>query len=185
MTPVLSTTGLVLHDLGLATAFGGSLFGKIALNPAVRTLASLEERGKVVNTAWNGFNVLNVLSLTTATLTWLVGRSKLTGREIDETTQTLVTAKDALLGASVVLGAANVAAETFLTRQGIDGAVPMESGNAPSLSTPPKAASALRAINLMGIVNLACLAGVIGITAFLNMKAGTSSKWSALTRFLP
>ncbi|MBF5045230.1 hypothetical protein FGE12_22690 [Aggregicoccus sp. 17bor-14] len=185
MTPALSSTGLVLHNLGLATAFGGSLFGKVALNPAVSAISSEEERGKVTNLAWNGYNIINAVSIGTAALTWLFGRSQLSGREIDSSTHGLVLAKDALLGASVALGAANIFTGAFLAKQAPEGAVPSASGNTPTANTPEPAVKAMRAINLMGIANLATMAGVIALTAVLNMKAGTSNKWSVLARFLP
>ena len=108
MMPVLPSTGLALHDLGLSAGFGGSLFGKIALNPAVKIIGSREERGQVVNAAWNGFNIVNAASVGLAAITWLVGRSRLMGREIDRTTRGLVITKNVLLGTTVALGAANI-----------------------------------------------------------------------------
>jgi uncharacterized membrane protein len=185
MTPVLSSTGLVLHNLGLAVGFGGSLFGKVALNPAVKVIGSTAERGQVVNAAWNGFNIVNAASVGLAAITWLVGRSKLTGREIDGTTRGLVIAKDVLLGASVALGAANIFGGAFLARQAPEGAVPSETGLTPTVGTPEKAARTMKALDVGGIVNLATMAGVIGITAILNMRAGASSRWSLVARFLP
>lgn len=185
MTPALSSAGLVLHNLGLSTAFGGSLFGKFALNPAVSAISNEEERGKVTNLAWNGFNLVNAISVGTAALTWLFGRSALSGREIDRNTHALVVAKDALMGATVALGAANIFTGAFLARQAPEGAVPEATGNTPTERTPKAAARAMRAINVMGIANLVCMAGVIGLTAVLNMKAGASSRWAALSRFLP
>ncbi len=62
----LSTFGWILHDLGLASLFGGSLFGRLALNRAVSVLDSRAERGRVVNAAWNGYNLVNALGLGTA-----------------------------------------------------------------------------------------------------------------------
>lgn len=185
MTPALTTTGLVLHNLGLAAGFGGSLFGKIALNPAVKVISSEEERGKVTNAAWNGFNVVNALGVGASALTWLIGRSQLTGREVDATERNLVIAKDLLLGATVALGAANIGTGVFLAKQAPEGAVPMEMGNTPSARTPEAAAKAQRAINAMSIVNLACMAGVIALTAVLNNRAAASSKWTLLSRLLP
>ena len=35
----LSTTAWVAHNLGLAIGFGGTLFGKMPLNPSARPLA--------------------------------------------------------------------------------------------------------------------------------------------------
>ena len=51
----LSTAAWVGHNLGLAAWFGGTLFGKLALNPSVRAISSREERGKVLNAAWNRY----------------------------------------------------------------------------------------------------------------------------------
>lgn len=185
MVPVLSSTALVLHNLGLATGFGGTLFGKIALNPAVKVIDRKEERGQVANAAWNGFNIVNAVSVGTAALTWLVGRSRLTGKEIDKETRGLVIAKDVLLGATLALGAANIFSGASLAAQAPEGAVPAETGVSPSAETPPKARKLMKAIDVMGIVNLAAMAGVIGVTALLNMRAGASSKWSVIARFLP
>lgn len=185
MVPVLSSTALVLHNLGLATGFGGTLFGKIALNPAVKVIDRKEERGQVANAAWNGFNIVNAVSVGTAALTWLIGRAKLSGREIDSETRGLVIAKDVLLGATVALGAANIFSGASLAAQAPEGAVPAETGDTPAAETPSKAAALMKAIDVMGIVNLAAMAGVIGITALLNMRAGASTKWSVVARFLP
>ncbi len=185
MTPVLSSTGLVLHNLGLAAGFGGSLFGKIALNPAVKVISSKEERGQVTNLAWNGYNIVNAVSVGASALTWLVGRWKLSGREIDSTTRALVITKDVLLGATVALGAANIVSGIYLANQAPEGRVPAETGNTPTAETPPAAAKTMKAIDIMGMINIVAMAGVIGITALLNMKAGSSSKWSLVTRFLP
>jgi hypothetical protein len=185
MMPALSSTGLVLHNLGLAAGFGGSLFGKVALNPAVKVIGSREERGQVVNAAWNGFNLVNAVSVGLAAVTWLVGRSRLTGREIDGTTRGLVITKDVLLGATVALGAANIAGGAFLARQAPGGAVPAETGLTPTAGTPEKAVKTMKALDVGGIVNIALMAGVIGITALLDMRAGASSRWALVSRFLP
>jgi hypothetical protein len=39
------------HDIGLATWFGGTTFGKFALNPAVEAISERRERGEVLNRA--------------------------------------------------------------------------------------------------------------------------------------
>jgi hypothetical protein len=70
----LSTTAWVAHELGLAASFGGVLFGKVALNPNLDVLQSKTDRGKLLNTAWNRYNVVNAVSLGTTILTWLAGR---------------------------------------------------------------------------------------------------------------
>src|ERR671939_363206 len=42
------------HDLGLATWFGGSMFGKLAHNPSVKAISDPRERGKVVTAVATG-----------------------------------------------------------------------------------------------------------------------------------
>lgn len=82
-------------------------------------------------------------------------------------------------------GAANIVSGAYLARQAPEGRVPVERGATPTEETPEKAARTMKASDIMGMINLVCMAGVIGVTALLNMKAGTSSKWAAVTRFLP
>jgi len=75
----LSTAAWVAHNLGLAACFGGQLFGKLALNPKLDALSSKTERGKMLNAAWNRYNVVNAVSLGTAAATWFVGRAGISG----------------------------------------------------------------------------------------------------------
>ncbi len=42
----------VVHDLGTAVWFGGTLMGTLAMNPAVEVLDDPEERGKMVDEGW-------------------------------------------------------------------------------------------------------------------------------------
>lgn len=75
----LSTTAWVLHDLGLAAGFGGNLFGQVALHPAVRSIESKRERGKVTHVAWDRYKVVNAVALAAMATTWGIGRSVVSG----------------------------------------------------------------------------------------------------------
>ena len=44
-----------LYDLGFGVWFGGSVFGILAMNPAVEVLDDPEERGKMVDEGWARF----------------------------------------------------------------------------------------------------------------------------------
>jgi hypothetical protein len=55
----LSTAAWVIHNLGLAVSFGGSVFGKAALNPNLDVISSGSDRGKLLNTTWNRFNAIS------------------------------------------------------------------------------------------------------------------------------
>ena len=181
----LSTVAWVAHNLGLGACFGGLLFGKAALNPSLGVLDSESDRGKMLNTTWNRYNVVNIASFVTAALTWFPGRLGLSGKEIDQQTRNLVLAKDVLFAVGALTGLASVLQGRSLTGQAPDGAVPIASGTTPSSTTPEKAAGLLRSVNQLGNLNIGVTGAILGITTILSMKATESAKFSAVSRFIP
>src|SRR5215213_9632427 len=163
----LSTAAWVAHNLGLGACFGGLLFGKAALNPSLSAIDSEAERGKILNTAWNRYNVINVTSFATAAATWFPGRLGVSGKEIDQQTRTLVLAKDILFAVGALTGLASVIQGRALAGQAPDGAVPIESGTTPSSETPEKAASLLRSVNQLGNLNILATGAILAITTVL------------------
>lgn len=183
MTSLSTGTALVLHDLGLAAGFGGSLFGKVALNPAVKLIPSEEQRGKVSDAAWTGYSWINALSFGTAAATWFVGRTRVSGREISRGTHQWVVVKDFLMGSTVALNAANIVAGRMLAAEAEKHEVPLKSGDTASKNMPPTAAALTRLVHVAGILNLVAAAGVIVVTGILNTSAGRSHRWSVMSRF--
>ena len=181
----LSTAAWVAHNLGLAACFGGLLFGKVALNPSLNAIDSQADRGKVLNTAWNRYNVVNMVSFATAAITWFPGRLGLSRKEIDQPTRNLVLAKDVLFAVGALTGLASVVQGRALTGQAPEGAVPIESGTTPADTTPEKAASLLRSVNQLGNLNILVTGAILSITTVLSMKATESVRFSAVSRFLP
>lgn len=175
----LSTAAWVAHDLVLAACSGGQLFGKLALNSKLDALSSKTERGKMLNAAWNRYNVVNAVSLGTAAATWCVGRAGISGESIDEDARNLVLAKVALFVASILTGLASIVSGLRLARQAPEGATPIQTGTEPAPETPEEAAGLLRTVNVLGNVSLGL------ITTILSQKAGQSARWSAVSRFLP
>ena len=185
MQPVVTTSALALHNLGLAAGFGGSLFGRVALNPSVHVIEDHTDRGAVINRAWQRYNWINVIGMGFTAATWVIGRSLVTGRSIDRTARRLTLAKDALLATSLVSGASTVVAGRMLAQQAPEGRVDLDGGNEPSPRTPQKARSLMRFINVAGNVGLWTSAGVIALTAVLTLRASRSVKWNLVGRFLP
>ena len=181
----LSTVAWVVHNLGLAACFGGQLFGKLALNPKLDTLSSKEERGKMLNAAWNRYNAVNAASLGVAAATWFVGRAGISGHAIDGDARNLVLAKDALFVASGLTGLASIISGLRLTRQAPEGATPIQTGTEPAPETPEEVAGLLRTVNVLGNVSLGLIGSIIAVTTILSQKAGQSTRWSAVSRFLP
>ena len=185
MQPVVTTSALALHNLGLAAGFGGSLFGRVALNPSVHVIKDHTDRGAVINRAWQRYNWINVIGMGFTAATWVIGRSLVTGRSIDRTARRLTLAKDALLATSLVSGVSTVVAGRMLAQQAPEGRVDLDGGNEPSPRTPEKARSLIRFINVAGNVGLWTSAGVIALTAILTLRASRSVKWNLVGRFLP
>ncbi len=181
----LSTAAWVVHNLGLAVSFGGSVFGKVALNPNLDVIGSESDRGKILNTAWNRFNIISAGSFIASAATWFPGRLGLSGGEIDDQTRNLVLAKDLLFAAGTLSGIASVIQGRALAGEAPGGATPIASGTTPSSNTPEKAASLLRSVNQLGNANLAITGAILGITTILSMKATQSAKFSAVSRLLP
>jgi hypothetical protein len=171
----LSTAAWVVHNLGLAISFGGSVFGKVALNPNLDVISSEADRGKILNTTWNRFNAISAGSFIASAATWFPGRLGLTGGEVGEQTRNLVLAKDLLYAAGTLSGIASVVQGLALTGQAPGGATPIASGTTPSADTPEKAATLLRSVNQLGNANLAITGAILGITTILSMKATQSS----------
>jgi hypothetical protein len=66
----------LLHDVGLAVWFGGSLMGILAVNPAVEVLDDVEERGNMVDVAWSRFHPYSALGLFTVFVTHVILRRR-------------------------------------------------------------------------------------------------------------
>lgn len=181
-----STTAWALHDLGLATSFGGSLFGRLALHPSVGSVSDPRERGVLVHEAWRKFNRLNLLGHVLFAGTWLVGRRMLSGREVDRTSRALVAVKDGLVAASLVSGVTSiVAGERGMVDPPTMEPAPMNEHGHVAAEGSRRAKNAEKVTLIAGVVNTAAIAGILGVTAVLAMRSGRSSKWSLVSRLLP
>jgi uncharacterized membrane protein len=114
----LAKTICAIHHLSLATAFGGPIFAKTGLRPALKHgISDRPERLKVAEIAWKHFNKVNVPAHLAFTATWLYERRLLTKLHLDAHTQSLVAIKDMLVFGSFVTGLANVAVGNRLSRE--------------------------------------------------------------------
>jgi hypothetical protein len=190
MNATLSTTAWVLHDLGLATSVGGAVFGKAGLRRAANSGGMQQDgRGEIISEAWKQFTPINLLSHLSVGVTWLIGRSMLSGREVRRSARKLVLAKDALTGVYLLSGLASTATgygASQLRKEKETGSssvieeMGVGRGNKAELSQQLQRASAM-----LGTANLVAGAALLGITAVLAMQAGRSPRWSIVSRFLP
>jgi hypothetical protein len=160
------------HDVGMAAWLGGAMFGKLAHNPSLRRIGSHAERGAVANAAWNGYNAVNALGLGSAAVTYTVARfTELRSSNLSDREETLATAMDVLMGASVVTGVVNGVLGAALARQAPEGAVPLETGVVPAPETPRDAARIARSLNVMGTLNIAAGVGLVAANAVFRRGA--------------
>jgi hypothetical protein len=168
----LQNAARIAHDVGLATWFGGQVFGKFALNPVVRVVADPAERGKVVNSGWFTFNPVGLAGLGVAGGVHTAARlTELAPPRQTPAERRLSTAEDALLALSAVLTVATGIQGARLARQAPGGAVPIEDGTTPGPDTPPQAAKLQRSIGALGNGSLLAGLGVLCVRAVQDRLA--------------
>lgn len=163
-----SNKAKIAHNIGLATWFGGALFGQIALNPTIERISDKNERGRVLNEAWGRFNAANFPAIAAALLTWRLGNLK---DDAELRAPALTRIKNLLLGGAAVTGIASSILGARIAKQSSEGDTPVESGTQPAPETPEEAASSQRLISLTGPSNLALLVGVLAASAVIENSA--------------
>ena len=170
----LQNAGRIAHDIGLATWFGGQVFGKAALNPVVAVIDDEPTRGKVVNTGWFTYNPIGTAGLLIgAGVHYVARRTEVADHKLRPVERKLARAQDVLLGVSIALTAGSAIQGGRLAKQAPGGAVPIKTGKQPSESTPPQAVKLQRSVNALGSGSIAAGAGVLVFNALLDRVAFT------------
>jgi hypothetical protein len=167
-TPVRS-----LHKVGLAINLGGTLFGLVALNPAVASIVDRSERGRVLNEAWTRFQAAGTLAMGLTVAMWRVGGLKDAESDLDPT---LAGFKNILLGGALVTSVASAIAGRRIAQQAPEGDTPVESGAEPAPETPEEAARSQRLSAFLGAATVALVAGVLGLSSALEVRAVEKSQ---------
>ena len=167
-TPVRS-----LHKMGLGINLGGTLFGLVALNPSVARIGNMKERGRLLNEAWMRFQTVGTLAMGVTVATWRLGGLKEAESDIDDT---LAGIKNVLLGGALITSVAAAIAGRRIARQAPEGATPVESGAEPAPETPEEAARSQRLSAFLGAATVALVAGVLGLSSALEVRAVEKSQ---------
>jgi hypothetical protein len=182
----LSTAAWAAHDVGLATAIGGTLYGRAALEPALHEIEDPVERDRVATSAWQRFSWLSLAAHGVLAATWFVGRTMLSGREVSGTARSLTRVKDGLVVASVVTGIGTVVLGRMLGKCAVRGEGPAQVREAGGTARGSERTVALqRAVGGLGIANLIANIATLGVTAALAMEGSRSPRFAARSRFLP
>jgi hypothetical protein len=178
----LTSAALAAHELGLAAAFGGVLFGETGLGKSVRVLPDEIDRSRVIEQAWKTYSVPNSIGLITAAATWFVGRSAFSGRFMGQKMRRLILAKDIAL---VVTLASGLGAHFVGRKLSREQPFPVDTQGRPTERTPERAAKLNRLAGLLGTLQLVGAGTALALTSALNVRGQRNPAWNAIARALP
>lgn len=150
-----NTVAKSLHDLGLATWFGGSLMGAVGLNAASKEAAGASNRVRVANAGWGRWTPVNLAAIAVhllggAQLTW-GNKSRITAqRGVASATMLKTGLTLAALGSTAwarMLGQKVMDAEAGAAMTGSQ--PPAEDATTPSSGSPPDVEAAQRQLTML------------------------------------
>lgn len=173
-----STTSWILHNLGLATAIGGTLFGQGAFQPALeKDVDDEKQRAQISDDAWSRYSWWNLAAHGVVAATWLAGRTMLSGREVNNKSRTLTVVKDALVVASLATGIASVIIGKTLGEK--------VKNQGEGAGTDEEVDRLRKAVRTVGAINIATNAAMGAVTTTLAMQSARSLPFAAVARLLP
>jgi hypothetical protein len=170
-----NTVSRSLHDLGLATWFGGSLMGAVGLNGAAAEVEEPKQRLRVATAGWNRWTPVNLAGIAAhvAGGAVLLGANK--GRVASQQGVAQATVvKTALTGAALAATAWSRALGAKLNEAG---EVPVEGGTDPSGDTPQDVAKAQRQLKVLQWV----IPALTGAVLVLNARMGEQQRPAQIT----
>jgi hypothetical protein len=173
-----NTVSRSLHDLGLATWFGGSLMGAVGLNGAAGEVEEPKQRLRVANAGWNRWTPVNLAGIAAhvAGGTVLLAANK--GRVASQQGVAQATvAKTALTGAALAATAWSRALGAKLDQAGDGRSVPVEGGTEPSIDTPEDVAKAQRQLKVLQWV----IPALTGAVLVVNARMGEQQRPAQVT----
>ena len=165
-----NTVSRSLHDLGLATWFGGSLMGAVGLNGAAADVEEPKQRLRVANAGWNRWTPVNLAGIAAhlAGGAVLLGANK--GRVASQQGVAQATVvKTALTGAALAATAWSRALGAKLDQAGD---VSVEGGTDATTDTPEDVAKAQRQLKVLQWV----IPALTGAVLVLNARMGEQQR---------
>jgi hypothetical protein len=170
-----NTVSRSLHDLGLATWFGGSLMGAVGLNGAAAQVEEPKQRLRVANSGWNRWTPVNLAGIAAHVAGGLILLGANKGRVASQQGVGQATVvKTALTGAAL---AATAWARALGAKLDEAGEVPVEGGTEPSSDTPEDVAKAQRQLKVLQWV----IPALTGAVLVLNARMGEQQRPAQIT----
>jgi hypothetical protein len=164
----VSAAGRALHDLSAAALFGGNLFARVGMHPALASISAPRERGAVVNRAWRRYGGVNTVSLAAVLSGWtLARRDEASDRMLSESERRLARLKDASVLAVTVSGLASAVTGVAFGRMEPQGAVALVDGDETVSDAPAREARAKRLLTALGSIQLVASGALVTANAAL------------------
>ena len=161
------------HDVGLAVWYGGTVFGKFVLNPAVRAIDDQSERGQAANAGWAAFHPIGGAGLFTAAFVRYAARkTEIESSRLSPTEAALAKAGDALMITNLALTGLSF---VYGQRLASTGKVPMETGTQPTTGTPPEVAKLQKSNEVLGTSTVLAGFGLLAVQAVQHRVAQSRS----------
>jgi hypothetical protein len=165
-----NTVSRSLHDLGLATWFGGSLMGAVGLNGAAAEVEEPKQQLRVANAGWNRWTPVNLAGIIAHVAGGLILLGANKGRVASQQGVGQATViKTALTAAALAATAWSRALGAKLDEAG---EVPVEGGTEPSGDTPEDVAKAQRQLKVLQWV----IPALTGAVLVLNARMGEQQR---------
>jgi hypothetical protein len=170
-----NTVSRSLHDLGLATWFGGSLMGAVGLNGAAADVEESKQRLRVANAGWSRWTPVNLAGITAHVVGGAVLLAANKGRVAGQQGVAQATVvKTALTGAALAATAWSRALGAKLNQAS---EVPVEGGTDPSGDTPEDMAKAQRQLKVLQWV----IPALTGAVLVVNARMGEQQRPAQVT----
>jgi hypothetical protein len=170
MTSNDNTVARTLHDVGLATWFGGSLMGATGVNGAAAAVEDPSQRLRVANTGWARWTPLNLAGIAAH----LAGGVVLTGANKSRLAGQQGVAAASAVKTALTLAALGTTAYARVLGKKLEraGDVPVEGGTTPSPATPDQVTRAQRQLTVLQWV----IPALTGALLVINARMGEQQR---------
>ena len=178
MTSNDNTVARTLHDVGLATWFGGSLMGATGVNGAAAAVQDPTQRLRVANTGWARWTPLNLAGIAAH----LAGGAVLTGANKSRLAGQQGVAAASGVKTALTVAALGTTAYARVLGKKLEraGDVPVEGGTTPSPTTPDQVTRAQRQLTMLQWV----IPALTGALLVINARMGEQQRPTQITKGL-
>ena len=173
----------ILHDVGAAAWFGGSLMGATGLNGAAAQLDDPRERARASTAGWSRWAPVNGAAVIGHT----IGAAGLLRTELPRVKTQEGLGRSSAIKTAVTAAGLGVSAWSFVLnrKMAAAGPVPIQGATEASAATPPDVAKTLKQLKLVQWLNPLLAGAIVGVTSWQEEQMRTSQVVPGVLKGLP